>query len=205
MKNKLFNFFVLSIIFISTAVLIQSCAVSTLPSQPLSFNKGTSEKGLLVGSVTFPKEKAKCNGYFFRLTNNSSAEFQIQPSQFSKMKHNGQLDNGRTYLFIIERPEGKNEIPSVRLFGNSGITALQSTNYVGGFSIPYEIKKGEITYLGNIKFNEYAEKGEKVVTLENNFENDINELKKLQPSVDWSDVKNDENRKIEYNNKKARL
>ena len=75
----------------------------------------------------------------------------------------------------------------------------------GGFSIPYEIKKGEITYIGNITFNDYAKKGEIVVGLNNKFERDIEELKKLQPSVDWNNVNNDRNRKIEYNDKKARL
>lgn len=205
MKRKLLKIITLSVVLISTLTIIQSCAVSSLPSQTLTFNKETAENGLLVGSITFPQEKAKFNGYFFRLTGNTSAEFQIKPEQITKMKHKGQTDNGRTYFFIIERPEGKYEIPSVRLFGNSGMIALQRTNYVGGFSIPYEIKKGEITYIGNINFNEYAEKGEKIVTLENKFERDIVEFKKLQPSIDWNTVKNDENRKIEYNDKKARL
>lgn len=205
MKRKLSKIIALSVVLISTITLIHSCAVSSLPSQTLTFNKNTAEKGLLIGSVTFPREKAKFNGYFFRLTGNTSAEFQIRPEQITKMKHKGQTDNGRTYFFIIERPEGKYEIPSVRLFGNSGMIAFQRTNYVGGFSIPYEIKKGEITYIGNINFNEYAENGEKIVTLENKFERDIVEFKKLQPSIDWNTVKNDENRKIEYNDKKARL
>jgi len=194
----------ITILLISTITLIQGCAVPAMTNTPMNFNK-TSEKGLLVGSVTFPQEKAKYNGYFFRLTGNTSAEFQIMPEQFLKMKHDGQLDEGRTYLFAIERPEGKSEIPSVRLFHNSVMVAGQYDVRIGGFSIPYEIKKGEITYVGNILFNEYAEKGDTIFSLNNNFERDINALKKLQPSVDWNSAKNDTLRKIEYNNKKARL
>jgi hypothetical protein len=205
MKKNLFRIILPALILCSSLFLIQSCAVESFPSKPITFNKDSSEKGLLVGSVTFPQEKARFNGYYFRLTGNTSAEFQIKPAQISKLKHKGQIDGGKTYLFIIERPVGKYEIPSVRLFGNSGMIAMQSTKYVGGFSIPYEIKKGEITYIGNINFNEYAEKGEKIITLENKYNRDIEALKTLQPSIDWKDVKNDESRKIEYNDKKARL
>ncbi|WP_348825763.1 hypothetical protein [Flavobacterium aestuarii] len=198
MKNKLFKIITLSVILVSTIILVQSCAVASLPSEPMNFSK-SSEKGLLVGSVTFPTNKPNFNGYFFRLTNNTSQEFQVNRNQ------SGQLDGGRTYLFAIERPVGASEIPSVRLFHNSGMIAGQYDVKTGGFSIPYEIKKGEITYIGNITFNDYAKKGDTVVALNNNFEKDIEALKKLQPTIDWNSAKNDQNRKIEYNNKKARL
>jgi hypothetical protein len=198
MKNKLFKIITLSVVLFSSIILVQSCAVASLPTEPMNFSK-SSEKGLLVGSVTFPTNKPNFNGYFFRLTNNTSQEFQINRNQ------DGQLDEGKTYLFVIERPVGVSEIPSVRLFHNSGMIAGQYDVRTGGFSIPYEIKKGEITYIGNITFNDYAKKGDIVVGLNNKFERDIEELKKLQPSIDWSNVKNDENRKIEYNDKKARL
>jgi hypothetical protein len=198
MKTKVFKIITLSIVLFSTIILVQSCAVTSLPSEPMSFSK-SSEKGLLVGSVTFPTNTPNFSGYFFRLTNNTSQEFQINRNE------SGQLDEGRTYLFVIERPVGVSEIPSVRLFHNSGMIAGQYDVKTGGFSIPYEIKKGEITYIGNITFNDYAKKGDVVVGLNNKFERDIEELKKLQPSIDWTTVQNDENRKIEYNDKKARL
>lgn len=198
MKNKLLKIITLSIVLFLSLIFVQSCAVASLPTTPMNFSK-SSEKGLLVGSVTFPTNKPNFNGYFFRLTNNTSQEFQVNRSQ------NGQLDEGRTYLFAIERPVGVSEIPSVRLFHNSGMIAGQYDVRTGGFLIPYEIKKGEITYIGNITFNDYAKNGDTVVKLNNKFERDIEALKKLQPSIDWSEIKNDQNRKIEYNDKKARL
>jgi hypothetical protein len=198
MKNKLFKIITLSSILGVIIIMIQSCVVAGLPSEPMNFSE-TSEKGLLVGSVTFPTNKPNFNGYFFRLTNNTSQEFQVKRGQ------SGQLDGGRTYLFAIERPVGISEIPSVRLFHNSGMIAGQYDIRSGGFSIPYEIKKGEITYIGNITFNDYAKKGDTVVRLNNKFERDIEALKKVQPTINWNNAKNDPNRKIEYNNKKARL
>lgn len=198
MKLKVSQIIAVTVVLLSSFYLLQGCAVASLPTEPMTFSK-TSEKGLLVGSVTFPTDSPNFNGYFFRLTNNTSQEFQVNRNQ------SGQLDEGRTYLFAIERPVGVSEIPSVRLFHNSGMIAGQYDVRTGGFSIPYEIKKGEITYVGNISFNDYAKKGDTVVGLTNKFERDIEELKKLQPSIDWSSAVNDKTIKIEYNDKKARL
>lgn len=198
MKFKVSNIITVTTVLFSIFYLVQGCAVASLPTETMSFSK-TSEKGLLVGSVTFPTDRPNFNGYFFRLTNNTSQEFQVDRSQ------SGQLDEGRTYLFAIERPVGVSEIPSVRLFHNSGMIAGQYDVRTGGFSIPYEIKKGEITYIGNITFNDYAKKGDTVVGLKNEFERDIQALKNIQPSIDWNSAVNDKTRKIEYNDKKARL
>ena len=184
--------------FLST-VIIQGCAVASLPNEPINFNN-SSDHGLLVGSITFPSTHPKFSHYFFRLSNNSSAEFQI------KREQEGQLDQGRTYVFIVERPAGKDEIPSIRLSRYNEMFGTYSQVTIGGFAIPYDIKKGEITYIGNICFNEYANKGELLVTYKNtNFEKDIRTLKIVQPKVNWTNVKNDMERKIEYNDKKARL
>jgi len=198
MKTKAPKISALTVVLFSFFYLLQGCAVASLPTTPMTFSK-TSEKGLLVGSVTFPTNSPNFNGYFFRLTNNTSQEFQIDRNQ------GGQLDGGRTYLFAVERPVGVSEIPSVRLFHNSGMIAGQYDVRTGGFSIPYEIKKGEITYIGNITFNDYAKKGDTVVGLNNEFERDIEALKKLQPTIDWDNAVNDKTKKIEYNDKKARL
>ena len=207
MKNKLFKIIILSIILFSTIVLVQSCAVSALSSEPMKFNKETAKNGLIIGSITFPKEKARFNGYFIsvkgkdsdeKIAKKNSTEIQISPEQIWKMKHKGQLNNGLTYLFAIERPEGKYEISSIRLFTNSGIAALQRTNNLSSFSIPFDVNKGEITYVGNIIFNEYAGENDILFSYENNYERDINAIKIIQPTVDWSKAINDLDRKIEY-------
>ena len=207
MKNKLFKIIILSIILFSTIVLVQSCAVSAVSSEPMKFNKETAKNGLIIGSITLPKEKARFNGYFIsvkgkdsdeKIAKKNSTEIQISPEQVWKMKHKGQLNNGLTYLFAIERPEGKYEISSIRLFTNSGIAALQRTNNLSSFSIPFDVNKGEITYVGNIIFNEYAGENDILFSYENNYERDINAIKIIQPTVDWSKAINDLDRKIEY-------
>jgi hypothetical protein len=207
MKNKPFKIITLSIALLSTIILVQNCAVLPLSSEPINFRKETAENGLIVGSITFPREFPRFNGYYIsvirkdnnkKISRKNSTEIEITPEQIWRDRHIGQLNNGLTYLFAIERQEGEYEISSIRLFTNSGNIAFQRTDYINNFSIPFDVKKGEITYVGNIIFNEYANKMDTVISYKNNYERDINALKKLQPTVDWNRAINDINRKVKY-------
>ena len=100
-----------------------------MPYEPIVFRKETTKNGLIFGSITFPNEKAKFNGYFLKIVMNdsikkvsdkNSIEIRFIPEQILKMKHDGQLENGKTYLFVLERREGKYIIPGINLFNNYG-------------------------------------------------------------------------------------
>lgn len=206
MKNQ--SVYLLSaVLAIATLILVQSCAVSGMGSSQMTFRPQTSPNGLIFGSLTFPNEKAKFNGYFLKITYKSddtkaakknTTEIQFSPEQIIKMKHKGESDNGLTYLFAIERPEGAYEISSIRLFSNSGIAVLQKNGNLSGFSVPFNVIKGEITYVGNINFNEYGSINQWAVTYKNNFEKDLAAIKKAQPYVYWDVAKNDSTRSISY-------
>jgi|GEM_PF-2385140 len=204
----------LVIFLTSISFLWMGCDVAqpAMSSEPLRYH--SADNGFLIGSITFPKEKANFNGYFIRVTSldadpkiakANSKEIQISPEQIWKLKHKGQLDEGRTYLFALERPTGKYEISSIRLFTNSALPVLQQTNYTGSFSIPFEVEKRKPTYVGNIVFNEYASKTDTLVAYRNHYKRDIEAIKKLQPTIDWDKASNDESRKIEYTNKRVKL
>ena len=66
MKIKIYN---LAIPFLAFVILItlHSCAIPALPSTPMNF-RDDNPQGLILGSITFPKEKARFNGYFIRIT-----------------------------------------------------------------------------------------------------------------------------------------
>ncbi len=206
------NYSVLIVIFF-VAFVLKSCAVPALPKKQFIYSSD-NPNALLVGSVTFPKEDAAADSYFFRVTSidsdkkiagKNSTEIHIKPKFIYRLIHNGQLDNGKTYLFAIERPEGKYEIPSIRIFRNQAAIAAVKDFYIGGFSIPFELKKGEIKYIGNIVFNEYAGKNDTMISLENNFEKDIAKLKEKRPLIEWKNTINDFNIKLERTSKKAKL
>jgi len=183
-----------------------SFVVSSVSAQ-ITFDPRKTENGLIFGSLTFPKEKANFNGYFLKITCKStdpkearknSKEVRFSPAQILKMRHKGDLDGGLTYLFAIERPAGDYEISGIRLFTNSGFAVLQKNNNIGGFSIPFKVNKGEILYVGNIQFNEYAVDNETVFSYQNNFEKDRVGIKKLHPFVYWDGAKKDDSINISY-------
>lgn len=192
-------------------VMLQSCTVAApaIPTEPIKFRKENAKNGLIIGTVTFPHEKAQYNGYFIRIMSKEkdektakkhSTEIHISPKQIVRMRHKGQIDNGLTYLFAIERPEGNYEISSIRLFINYGY--FTKTWLIEGFSIPFHVKKGEITYVGNLFFDESMGNTDKnideIIKLESNFEKDIKAFQKIQPYTDWRMVIDREDYFISY-------
>ncbi|MWB95409.1 hypothetical protein GON26_13650 [Flavobacterium sp. GA093] len=207
MKTKTIKLLSISLFILTSIFIVQSCAVPAMQSAQMTFKPKETKNGLIFGSITFPKQKAKFNGYFLRLicksedekvSKKNSTEIQFSPEQIIKMKHKGQLDNGLTYLFAIERPEGDYEFSGIRLFTNSGIAILQRNDNLNDFSIPFKVNKGEIIYVGNINFNEYGGKNEKLITYQNNYEKDLAGIKKAQPYVYWDAAKNDSITNISY-------
>ena len=114
------------------------------------------------------------------------------------MKHAGVADDGLTYLFALETPPGPYAITSIRLFSNNGFGIIKN-DVVGNFSIPFNLNKGEILYVGNIMFNEYASKNETIISYKNNFARDVESIKKGQRYIYWDGAKNDESINISYN------
>ncbi|WP_338838979.1 hypothetical protein [Flavobacterium ginsenosidimutans] len=199
------------ILFLSVFVLCLT--VSKLTAQKMTFNPKKTDNGLIFGSMTFPEEKARFNGYFLLISYKStdpkisrkySKEVRFIPAQITRMRHKGDLDNGLTYLFAVEKPEGEYEITNIRLFTNSGLAFLQKNDNVNGFSIPFKVNKGEISYIGNIRFNENAFKQsakeiKTMVVYNNNFEKDLDGIKKAEPFVYWDAAKKDDSIQIIYN------
>lgn len=178
---------------IVSLLLFQRCAVSGLSTEPMRFSKGYTTNGLVVGSITFTKEKARFNSYFTyfqsldsvkKTSKENSRELQISPDQTWKVRHSGELNNGKTYLFAFERVPGKYKVSYVRL-ATVGMGGAVRDNYINDFSIPFEVKKGEITYVGEININEYAFDGEKLISIGDNYERDIQAFKIKQPTVNW--------------------
>ena len=179
MKTKTVRLLSVTLLILTLLFIIQSCAVSTMQSEKMTFNAKVATNGLIFGSFTFPNQKARFNGYSLRLTYKStdkkiskinSTEIQFNPADITKVKHRGQLDGGLTYLFAIERPEGDYEFSGIRLFTNSGVALLQRNDNLNGFLIPFKVNKGEITYVGNINFDEYGDENDTIITYRNNFD-----------------------------------
>ncbi|WP_333877843.1 hypothetical protein, partial [Flavobacterium sp.] len=152
-----------------------------------------TENGLIFGTITFPEEKMRFDNYNFSVNFNTndtklrrkySNNLRIDPTMFVG-KHYGELDGGRTYLFVLEKPPGKYDIASLKFTIFKLFDASPSFTTVTGFSIPFQVNKGEITYVGNIKVNEYAINSERIIAIEDQYERDKNALKNLYKMVNW--------------------
>lgn len=197
MKKKFLKVAVTGFALFSILMVMQACTVaSSAVSSQLTFSP-FSETGLIVGSVSFPETKPTSNMYFpliksldsdEKAAKKNSGEFIISPEQIVRLKHKGQLEDGKTYLFAIPRKPGHYDLSHVR-YANMGFAGNSRTSLSGGFSIPFEVKKGEIVYIGDLFIDEYASKTDTMIYLKDNFERDIQGLKVLKPAFDWQNAK----------------
>ncbi len=174
-------FFALSILAITS--LLSGCATYRFSSDLVGFDE-SSNKGLIIGSITFHDVDARFNMYFPKivsLSDNKSSEFTIQPNGIAVYKHWGELQEGKTYLFAITKKPGDYEINRIRChLGNY-------QHNIGKFSIPFNVKKGEIVYIGEINLDEYAAKTDTLIRLKNEFKRDIAgfQQKSFKTKIDW--------------------
>lgn len=185
MNKKVSLFVVLLFLFVSNT------NAQLLPEEQIRFHKSNTENGLIFGSITFPEVKMKFDGYVLWMSCKEEGKDEykkcgkiyLEPQMFKK-KHNGEIDGGRTYLFAFEKPPGQYNISMLRLVALKVMYDERDTDLTG-FSIPFDVRKGEITYIGNININEYATNSEPTITLEDKFIKDKNSIKYLQKMVNW--------------------
>lgn len=192
-KIRMFSIVVL---MMASFLLCNSCAVSGLKNAPTQFDQH-SPKGLIVGSITFVREKPTATGYFFffksldsikKRSALKSEELYIAPHQTWKIKHSGELNGGRTYLFAIERYQDDYEVAYIRL-ASVGYGGTLYEYRLENFKIPITVKKGEILYMGELYFNDYARNNELPIQINDKFERDIQALKLRYPDLDWQATK----------------
>ena len=164
-----------------------------LPEEPLRFHKNYTKNGLIFGNITFPNEKMRFDNYNLllncinlnqKLRKKNSNKIRIDSTMFIG-KHYRELQAGTTYLFVMEKETGQYDISSVKFTTFKLFDHAPQYDYVSGFSIPFNISKGEITYIGEININEYALKSETVTTLTDQFERDKNAVKERFKMGNW--------------------
>lgn len=180
-------------LFIAVGVILvtQSCVTRALDSKPIEFN-AESQTGLIMGSVTFNEVQPRFESYYIyaqSLDNKKDVtEIFIDPETEGKIRHNGELNNGKTYLFVLEKNPGRYEINKIK-FTSTNAEASQKNVYHKDFSIPVEVKKGEITYIGELKIDEYGLDRASVLNIQDNFAHDVQGIRKKQPLIDWTRAK----------------
>ncbi len=188
MKLKHSFFLIITLLLFASNGLAQR-----LPEEPMRFHKDYTENGLIFGTISFTNTKARYNGYFpyiscisedKKKSRKNSGQIIIRPEQIFKMRHDGELEDGKTYLFTMEKAPGQYTLSSIRLFTN-GVLGYTRTDVISGFSIPFEVKKGEILYVGEITINEYAENNGPILSIDDQFDRDVQAMKNRQKMINW--------------------
>ena len=190
-KSILLRSIALSVFTLGIIAVTVQCATPNLSSRAIEFNEN-GENGLIVGSITFPTLQPRFTSYSISFTSlngeTKTSKIFIEPEWERKISHNGELNNGKSYLFAVEKMPGKYAIDKIVC----SATGYENTKYydkVEDFAIPFEVKKGEIVYIGEILFDEYATEKPALINLQSNYKRDMEGLALRQPSIDWTKAK----------------
>ena len=176
--KKIISIFILSF-------LLKSCA--TLPSKNIPQNyKEKNVNGLIVGAISFDKKAKKIyNSYTFYYSKIGGNEYdnpkknkiKINPEQtfWINFKPDFFDEDKAVYYFSVDREDGNYEFYAISLFENN---VSFSQSYLMRIKIPFSIKKGKVSYLGEI----YLDKESKLEFL-NKSERDLIKLNQLYPTL----------------------
>lgn len=204
MKTSLARLLSIGLLIIMTSI-FTACGISAMQESSINFREHTAVNGRVVGSVTFVNTKPSHRNYWLRLSskstdkkiarrNSTSVVFSANglPKEFV-----GELERGQTYLFTEEMMVGDYDVSAMVFVRPIGM----GTEYItySGFSIPFSVQKGKITYIGNIIVDESIMGQDSFISYKNMYDRDINAMRKTYPEVVWTRALNDTTRKIEYN------
>lgn len=178
-------------------LLVIGCNSAQSDKAPETFT-ATSEKGLAIGTITFESDMPKNDIYrFFYEASSDDKKFNKRSAgkimfkarnEKNERGYNGDFNNKKTYLFVIEREPGNYAFMQYNYLDHIGPTGM--VNFSKPFSIPFEIKKGEIAYIGELSFNDLAEIGTPKLVVYDRFDRDMAEFKKKLTNIDWSNTTN---------------
>jgi hypothetical protein len=187
------------IIFLLLVSVVLGCMPIKQSKVPTETNfKSKNANGLVIGTVTFvhPKKKSPFDKYRFHLSyesdnveekKNNSTFFTVNVNQFNG-RFNGELNENKTFPFVLEQKPGKYNFDGFSFFWNGGFVTNEIHNVVK-FSLPFNVEESKITYIGNIIVN-VKSKVKPYIEITDQLDENINYFKEKYPNIDWSLVNN---------------
>ena len=188
------------VILLISFILLSSCISikNSTPDRTFAFDKN-SEKGLVSGTFSFysDKKKSPYDHYYYNIKYISDDINEVKKNSTSLVfymdgfngRYNGQFNDSKTYMFILDLKPGKYEINSFRFFWNGGMIQ-QNVNSKIYFSIPFEVKKGEIFYLGEFIQDMENKNVKPFIKIKDNFERDKSYFRQNYNLIFWNNAQN---------------
>ena len=183
-------------LFLPLLFLMLACSSAPADKAPETFTT-TSDKGLAIGTITFEGDNPVNDIYRFfykaqagdkKFMKRNAGKIIINGRANKEGGFNGDFNNKKTYLYIIEREPGTYAFTQYNYLDHLGSNGMVSSSKP--FAIPFEIKKGEITYIGEMAYKDVAEKGTPRIFVADYFSRDLPEFKNKYPTIDWDKAVN---------------
>ncbi|RZJ75644.1 MAG: hypothetical protein EOO45_04955 [Flavobacterium sp.] len=184
------------ILCLPVLLLLLGCGAASSDTPPQNFSP-QSEKGLIIGTITFDSDKPQYDIYRFfynatsgdkKFKKRNAGKFIIKAREENVRGFNGDFNDKKTYLFVIEREPGSYAFDQYNYLTHIGPSG--TVNSSKKFAIPFEIKKGEIGYVGELEFFGTAEPGSPRIIVSDKLSRDLFEFKKKFPEINWDSAAN---------------
>ncbi|MFL9844776.1 hypothetical protein [Flavobacterium rhizosphaerae] len=187
MKNKLFAL---------VTLLLAACSSQNYTTSPDSLTTNPNT-GIAVGTITFEGDIPVNDLYRFfyspisgdkKFKKHNDGKILINGRNDGKSAFNGDFNDKKTYLIVIEGKPGTYAFTKYNYLDHIGSNGMISNSK--DFEIPFEVKKGGITYIGEFTYVDKAEPGSPRIYVTDRMERDIKEFEKKYPDLDWDKVIN---------------
>lgn len=177
-------------------LILASCATKNNNAAPENFTE-TSATGLAIGTITFEGDVPVNDIYRFfyegqgadkKFNKKNSGKITINGRTDGKSTFNGDFNNKKTYLFVIEAQPGSYAFTQYNYLDHLGSQGMVSTS--DKFAIPFEVKAGKISYIGELSYVDKAVKGDPRIFVADYLNRDLPEFKKKYPNIVWENTEN---------------
>ena len=178
-------------ILLISAIIVTGCRPAASTQVPEKFEEN-SEKGLVVGTITFEGEKPVNDIYRFfyeptkgdkKFIRKNDGKVEIKARVKNESAYNGDFNDNKTYLFVIESAPGSYAFNQYNYLDHIGYTGTVSSSKK--FAIPFNVEAGKITYIGELTYKENATPGEPRIYIWDKFSRDIAAFKNKYPQINW--------------------
>jgi len=186
-----------SYILLPLLLLLIGCNAASTDAVPATGFTPSAEKGIAIATITFEGDVPVNDIYRFfynaqsgdkKFKKQNAGKIMINGRQNKEKGFNGDFNNKKSYLVVIEREPGSYAFTQYSYLDHLGSNGMVSSSKL--FAIPFEIKKGEITYVGELDYKDLAEKGTPRIYVADYYTRDIPEFKKKYPGVNWDTAVN---------------
>jgi len=181
-----------SYILLPLFLLLIGCNAASTDVVPATGFTPSAEKGIAIATITFEGDVPVNDIYRFfynaqsgdkKFKKQNAGKIMINGRQNKEKGFNGDFNNKKSYLVVIEREPGSYAFTQYSYLDHLGSNGMVSSSKL--FAIPFEIKKGGITYVGELDYKDLAEKGTPRIYVADYYTRDIPEFKKKYPTINW--------------------